>query len=196
MDKDRLQAAQGDTNATATLSGVETHGATIVDPNGYQEWRSLISYVQLSLDLYGAAFLLRVDDALGRPFQLHCLNTTKLYRIVKGEKLYDWVKSFAFTFEDGIKYFKPENILYFHYVNPSDPRLPFSVIQGQANVVNIDNYLEKYESKFFENSARPDIILSYPETVVLEEEDAKKIVENWRKKMQGVDKAHQITITD
>ncbi len=167
-----------------------------VDPNGYQEWRSLISYVQLSLDLYGMAFLLRVDDALGKPWQLHPLNTTKLYRIVKGEKLYDWIKAFAFTFEDGPKYFKPENILYFHYINPSDPRLGFSVIQGQAAAVSIDGYLEKYESAFFQNSARPDIVLSYPENVVLEEDEAKRIIEDWRKKFRGVDKAHQITITD
>ncbi len=167
-----------------------------VDPNGYQEWRSLISYVQLSLDLYGMAFLLRVDDALGKPWQLHPLNTTKLYRIVKGEKLYDWIKAFAFTFEDGIKYFKPENILYFHYVNPSDPRLGFSVIQGQAAAVSIDGYMERFEEKFFQNSARPDFSISYPETVQLDPEDAEKLIQQWKNRFQGSDRAHLPAVLD
>ena len=168
-----------------------------MEPNQYQDMRSIISYLQLSLDLTGMAFLLREDDPVfGTPLRLWPLNTSRFYKFELADTLQGWIKSFCFRFDDGFKFYKPENILYFNYQNPSDPRLPFSVIQGQANVVNIDEYLEKYESKFFQNSARPDIILSYPENVQLDEDEAKKILEDWRKKFQGVDKAHQITITD
>ena len=188
------------------------------DPNPYMETRFLKQYIQLQLDLTGMAFCWRVDDPVFHlPLEIWPLNTNDLVaievsansntgiyptRINQGtfnESIHpfrNWI--LGFTFVIGGKHITIgwDNILYFHYPHPKDPRVGSSPIQSQAYSVDIDHYIEAYETGFFKNSARPDFAIRYPENVSMDDEDAERIREGWKKKFQGEGKNHELALLD
>ncbi|GAG12556.1 unnamed protein product, partial [marine sediment metagenome] len=169
-----------------------------VDPNPWLEMRFMMQYLQLSLDLTGMAFLLREDDPVfGTPLRLWPLRVSTFYKIVKGDTLRDWIKGFTFNINGSYVTYSPDNILYFHYPDVDDPRDAASPIKSQAYSIDIDHYLEAYESSFFKNSARPDFAITYPESVQIEEDDGKRIITEWKKRFSGGEEQwHQATILD
>ncbi len=167
------------------------------DPNDFMEFRYLKQVTQLSLDLTGYAFIYREDDPVfGLPLKLWPLNVSDFRGLVLGKTFRDWIIGFKFLIGGDEVILSPSNVLYFHYPHPKDARLGSSPIQQQAYAIDVDHYIEVYESSFFQNSARPDIALSYPENVQLEEEDAKKIIADWKKKFRGEEKYHEIALLD
>ncbi len=168
-----------------------------VDPNPFMEFRLLEQYTQLALDLVGYAFILREDDPVfGLPYRLWPLQVTDFLGLVKGKTFRDWILGFRFRIGDEEITYSPDNILYFRYPSPFDPRDGWSPIKSQAYAIDVDHYIEIYESDFFKNSARPDIALSYPPEVTLEKEDAERIIAEWKKKFQGEEKYHEIALLD
>lgn len=160
------------------------------------EYRFIKQFIQLQLDLTGAAFILREDDQFGKPARIWPMITNNLYKIEKGDTFKDWIKGYTFKVGDQYITYKADNILYFHYPNPEDPRDFCSPIQSQAYAIDIDHYIEVYERDFFKNSARPDIAIAYPENVEFEEEDAKRVIEMWKKKFQGEGHYHEVALLD
>lgn len=191
------------------------------DPNPYMEFRFLKQYLQLQLDLTGMAFCLRIDDPVfGLPRELWPLNVNDLVAIevsdlanTSGLKLFnsnsvlqkdrkfpfkDWILGFTFMIGGRRITFKWDNILYFHYPHPKDPRAGSSPIQNQAYAIDVDHYIEVYERDFFRNSARPDFAIKYPMDVSMDEEDAERLRVSWKKKFQGQGegKYHELAILD
>ena len=188
------------------------------DPNPYMEMRFIKQYIQLQLDLTGMAFCWRVDDPIFHlPKEIWPLNTNDLVAIeisantntgvyptrIGRSSLLDTVHPFrnwiiGFTFAIGGRHITIgwDNILYFHYPHPKDPRVGSSPIQSQAYAVDVDHYIEAYERDFFKNNARPDFALKYPETVSMDEDDADRIRTGWKKKFQGEGKNFELAILD
>ncbi len=165
-------------------------------PNPFMSYRFLKAYWQLQLDLTGMAFGLRLDDGFGIPEEIYPLNVDNFVEVVKGETFKDWI--LGFTFDIGGEYitYRPENILYFHYPHPKDPRIGSSPVQNQAYAIDVDHYLEVYERDFFKNSARPDFLLTFPEGVEIGgEEEANRIKAQWRKSF-GNENFHSMGILD
>lgn len=167
-----------------------------VDPNDFMEFRFLKSWIAMQMDLTGHAFILREDDVLGLPYKLWPLNVKDFHKLEKGDTFRDYIKGFTFRINGNLVTYDPDHMLYFHFPDPSDPRDGCSPIKSQAYAVEIDHYLEVYERDLFKNSARPDLMLKYPENVEIEEEDATRIIASWKKKFRGEGKMHEIAIMD
>ena len=165
------------------------------DPNPYMEFRFIKQFLQLQLDLTGAAFCLRIDDPVFRlPREFYPLNTSDLVKIHKGSTFKNWIE--GYTFMQGGKQvtYSPNNILYFHYPHPKDPRDPCSPIQSQAYAIDVDHYIEVYERDFFKNSARPDFYIRFKDA--MDDDDIERIREQWNKKFKGEGKYHELAILD
>ena len=167
------------------------------DPNEFMEFRFLKQWIELQLDLTGQAFILREDDPVfGKPMRMWPLNVANLYKIEMGDTFRDYIKGFTFIINGRYITYSPENILYFHFPHPEDPRMAASPIQSQSYVIDIDHYIEAYERGFFKNSVRPDFAITYPQDVTIEKEDGERIIAEWKKRFGGEDQWHQATILD
>jgi len=170
-----------------------------VDPNPYMEFRFIKQYLQLQLDLTGMAFALREDILVGGiklPYRIWPLNVGNLVRIERGNNFRQWIKGFTFNIGGKYVFYDWDNVLYFHYPHPKDPRLASSPIQAQAYAIDLDHYIEVYERDFFKNSARPDFMLKFPEGVTISEEEAERLKAQWKGKFSGEGKYHEIGILD
>ena len=79
------------------------------------------------------------------------------------------------------KIFKPFETIYLRYPDPKEPVVGRSPIEAMAYEIDIDHYIAVYERAFFKNSARPDVIIKYPEELESPEE-ADRIREQFFKK--------------
>ncbi|MFZ3233261.1 MAG: phage portal protein [Patescibacteria group bacterium] len=94
--------------------------------------------------------------------------------------------------------FKPEEILAFNNFNPTQA-FPF-VNQGVGDVqaasvaIDTDNAAAVWNWKFFENSARPGMVLESEKPITPEARE--RITETWNAKFKNVNNAHKLVILD
>ena len=165
-------------------------------PNPYMNFRFLKQFVQIQLDLTGMAFIRKENDSFGLPLKLWPMSASNFVKVELGDGYQNWIKGFTFNYGGKLMTIPSNELLYFHYPHPTDPRVPCSPIQAQAYAVDIDHYIEVYERDFFKNSARPDVIVQYPENVQIEEEDAKRFIEIWKNKFSGEGHYHEPSLLD
>ena len=83
---------------------------------------------------------------------------------------------------------KAENIIHFRNFNPTDPYRGMSIIRAAALTIDTDDFAEKYNRKFFINSAIPEIVLETDDKV--DDDTFNRLRESWYNTYQGVDRAH------
>ena len=87
----------------------------------------------------------------------------------------------------------PEEVIFLKYPNPAKPFRGLGTLEEAARVVDIDNYSEEWNKKFYENSARPDAVL----TVGVENMDSQQKDElktSISKQYKGVKNAHNLMV--
>lgn len=167
-------------------------------PNPFMTGTFLQQYAQVSLDLTGMAFILKVKNGLRRPAELWPLNVAEFIDFIPGDTTKDFIKGYRFTNVD----FAREDIIYLFYPNPNPTffsstqashqvtrmfasLIGMSPIQGMAITVDIEKYVEIFQRDFFENSARPDIILSPTDNRKYDTKERERILGQWKQKHQG-----------
>lgn len=177
----------------------------LVKPNPFMTGTFFQQYIQMSLDLTGMAFVWKIKNGLRRPAELWPLNVAEFVDFIPGETTKDFIKGYSFTTMD----FAREDIIYLYYPNPNPSFFSslgtqqstqllasiagMSPVQAEARIVDIEKYVEIYERDFFENSARPDVILKAGETT-LKEKERNRLLTAWKQKHQGPNKFHEPTI--
>lgn len=177
----------------------------LTKPNPFMTGTFFRQYIQMSLDLTGMAFIWKIKNGLRRPAELWPLNVAEFVDFIPGETTKDFVKGYSFTTMD----FPREDIIYLYYPNPN-PTFSTSLstqrsnnllaslagmspVQAEARIVDIEKYIEIYERDFFENSARPDVILKAGEKA-LPEKERNRLLKAWNQKHKGPNKFHEPTI--
>jgi len=120
-------------------------------PNPHMNFRFLKQFVQIQLDLTGMGFILKKNDRFGLPLQLWPMDVNKFVRIEKESGYDGWIKGYTFNYGGDYVTFPTDQVLYFHYPHPEDPRVACSPIKAQAYAVDIDHYIEVYERDLFYN---------------------------------------------
>ncbi len=167
-------------------------------PNPFMSGNLLQQETQLQLDLTGKAFILKLRNGARLPGELWLLPSTDFIRFEMGETNKDFLKGFTFKEKNGgtITY-PPSEIIYLRYPHPTNFIDGASPVQQMARIVDIEKYIEIYEKTFFENSARPDIILSSKNEKLQgarAEKEANRVLEMWEAKHAGVGKFHLPTV--
>jgi HK97 family phage portal protein len=166
-------------------------------PNPIMSGSFLQQYTQLQLDLTGKAFILKLRNGARLPGELWPVSTADFIRFELGETNKDFLQGYTFKDKNGGTITYPTSeIIYLRYPHPVNFIDGASPVQRMARIVDIEKYVEVYEKTFFENSARPDIILSMKGEAkgVRAGKDANRVLEQWREKHAGPSRFHEPTI--
>lgn len=136
------------------------------------------------IELIGRAYLLAERDSKNRIVELYPVNPKDIifeprlndthYKISIGTNVLDVPK------EDVIKIFNP---------SPSDPTVKGTGLGTvTTDEVESDEYAAKYIKAYFNNAARPDIIVT---AQGLKKEDTERLEHKWNDKLKGVFNAHK-----
>lgn len=177
-------------------------------PNPFMTGTFFQQIIQVQLDLTGMAFVRKLKNGLGRPAELWPLNVEEFVDFVSGGTTKDFITGYQFTNE----IIPRDEIIYLYYPNPNpqfssqlssqqstQQRLYASIagmspIQAMARIVDLEKYIEIYERDFFENSARPDVILTLNDNKRLDGTARERLLTKWKQKHQGPRKFWEPTI--
>ncbi len=164
-------------------------------PNPILTGRQLRHTLATHLELTGMAFVLRVDNALGRPAELWPLSPGDLLEITSGGDTRRPITGFVFQGPAGQKVtYQPGEILYFRHPSPLSLIYGASPIEAMAHAFDIDLAVRIYQRNFFRNSARPEVVLSTDQR--LTEDEARRVLTRWRQKHQGLAHVFEPTVLD
>jgi SPP1 gp7 family putative phage head morphogenesis protein len=178
----------------------------LMKPNPFMTGTFLQQFVQMSLDLTGMAFIWKNRNGLGKPAELWPLNVSEFVDFIPGETTKEFIKGYRFN----QMVFDREDIIYLFYPNPDATFFSslgtqkaqdlfaslagMSPVQAMNRTVDIEKYIEIYQRDFFENSARPDVILTTRDGAKFDEKTRERFLTKWRQKHQGVNKSHEPTV--
>ena len=141
------------------------------------------------------AFVLVLNNALGRPAELWPLNPADLIEITTGDNTRQPITGFAFNGPGGKRtVYRPSEVLYFRHPSPSSLVYGASPIEAMAHAFDIDLAVRIYQRNFFRNSARPEVVLSTDQR--LTEDEARRVLTRWRQKHQGLAHVFEPTVLD
>jgi len=167
----------------------------LLKPNPLLTGRQLRYTLCLHLELTGMAFVLVLNNALGRPAELWPLSPADLIEIVSGGDTRRPIERFVFTGAEGQKEtYNPSQILYFRHPSPFSLVYGASPIEAMAHAFDIDLAVRIYQRNFFRNSARPEVVLSTDQR--LTEDEARRVLTRWRQKHQGLAHVFEPTVLD
>jgi len=161
-------------------------------PNPYMTGRILKALTFMQLDLAGMAFWLKIFNGLGRPVELWPLPVGLFTEFVFNDAKTE-LMGYEFRTDTGrpVKY-EPEEIVYFRRPHPVYFFEGASPIQAMAFAYDTDKALRTYQRNFFQNSARPDVVLETDQN--MSKEDAKRVLLSWVQNHQGQDKSWLPTV--
>lgn len=161
-------------------------------PNPYMTGRILKAVTFMQLDLAGMAFWVKVFNGLGRPAELWPLPVGLFTEFVFNDEKTELL-GYEFRTDTGrpVRY-APEEIVYFRKPHPVYFFEGASPIQAMAFAYDTDKALRTYQRNFFQNSARPDVVLETDQN--MSSEDAKRVLLEWVQNHQGQDKSWLPTV--
>lgn len=162
-------------------------------PNPNMTGRDLKQIISLHMDLTGKFFGLIVENSLGRPAEIWPLPPQNFLGLnLDGQGA---IATFEFSDEGGQKrVFSRDEIIYLWYPHPLSFLHGASPIQAQAHAYDIDLAVRVYQRSFFQNSARPDMVLQTEQKLF--PEDAERLLTRWKQKHQGAERAFEPAILD
>ena len=84
-------------------------------------------------------------------------------------------------------------VIFLKNPNPAKPFRGIGTLEMAAKVVDIDNYSEDWNKQFYQNSARPDAILTV-DTDKLNDEQKIKLKKSLRESYEGIKNAHRVMV--
>jgi len=88
---------------------------------------------------------------------------------------------------------KPDEVIFLKYPNPLKPLRGLGTLEAASRTVDVDNYSEEWNWRFFKQNATPNSVLTV-EDPQMTDEQKKKLKASIRKNFEGLDKAHQIMV--
>lgn len=134
-------------------------------------------------------------NRLAYPFQLWVLET-QCVRPKYGKTIDDYIEHYIYQRQITPVYFEPQEVVHHKYPNPFDPAWGLSPIECLSDPIVINESIYKYERGTFKNMARPDGIVSLPETAELSDKEFKRLKREWKSVYGGPGKAGQVAFLE
>ncbi len=164
-------------------------------PNPLMTRRQLRFTLVTHLELTGMAFLLMVDNALGRPAELWPLLPSDLIEIAIGPDTRQPITGFVFSGPKGERLtYGSGEVIYLRHPSPASLVYGASPIEAAAHAFDIDLAVRIYQRNFFRNAARPEVVLQTDQR--LTEEEARRLLTRWNQKHQGLAHVFEPTLLD
>lgn len=163
----------------------------IYKPNPFITFSDLIENYQASQEMDGNAFWCLAKDKIGRIREIWPLRPDRVTVITSKEK---YIAGYSYRPDGKSKaiFFEPDEILHFKTYNPINPVRGIGTVEAAIAAIDSDNYARLWNKKFFENSARPDVVLEYDGT--MDEDSYKRTTEKWEQKYKGVENAGKTAV--
>jgi len=153
------------------------------------EWTTKFDHFWLTqayLELAGEApwFIEREN---GVPTNIYFLSPDKITPIVGKDRLVDGYKYRISSIKEVI--LDVEDVIFLKYPNPANQFRGLGTLEQAASIVDLDNFSELWNRKFYENSARPDSVLTV-KVDQMTQQQKEELKTSIRKAYQGIDKSH------
>lgn len=158
-------------------------------PNPQMSGTDMFELLAIYEKILGNAYLYKVKDAIGKVIQLWVLRS-------------DWVEpkladdgtllGYDYKPRNRSVFFQKDEIIHFWSANPLSHYVGTGYLRGLITTVMSDIYAQRWNAKFFLNSARPDGILTTEAN--LDENDRKETLDEWNKKFGGVGSEHKVAV--
>ena len=139
--------------------------------------------------LTGSAYAYIMRDNAGVPIELIPLDANNTYPVRVNKKLW-----YVTKVGEQIRKMYPENVLHIRGLG-WDGLNSYSVLEFAARSFEVSINGQKYITKFYENAARPSVILEHPQSFT-DEKAINRLRKQWKKLYTGIDNAHKTVILE
>jgi len=167
----------------------------LMEPNPEQSGDELIEEAAMFLELTGCNYIEKVFDKSGlirkSSLPLKLFNLQPQYVEVKSDPI-EKVSAYKYDIEGSHKYhwFLPRDICPIKYPNPTSIYYGMGSVRSLQATIITEIYRETYNKSFFENEARPDVILTHDADITkgvapLQPETLREIAVKWHRAFGG-----------
>lgn len=141
----------------------------------------------LQRDIFGEAFIEKIQgssphfSALRVPYGLRVLPSLAVEPEIREGK----IESFFYTSEDENVRLPPDAVAYDYVYNPFNNLRGLSLLAGALNSVNLELYIIRHNTVYFQNGARPSLVISPKQGETFTDSDY-ETVRDWLNKYKGV----------
>lgn len=151
-------------------------------PNPRQSRFAFWQWVMTTFDIYGEAFVGKVRDTGGQPYQLIPMHPTAMHEAGEDEGRIRW------DFDNGkvtIKGIRDEDLFHPRNYNPDSYCRGMSKLESLRSTLENEDAALRAQSSFWRNGARPGVALSHPGTLSQKAADRLKL--SWEAVSAGAD---------
>lgn len=150
------------------------------------------------LELAGEApwYVSRGSDGKGEPDTMLLLRPDHLQIVQSTDpKSSNPIKEFKYRLDAATELtITPDELIFLKYPDPTNMFRGKGTLEAAAKTVDIDNFSEDYNKRFFYNSARPDMVLSSEQKLTSIQRQT--LQSSIKKLYQGGDKAHKTLVLE
>jgi len=114
------------------------------------------------------------------PISIYPLNPQRVTPVADS---YEYIKGYIYTVDGETFQIPKKNIIHFKKFNPKSDIVGMSTLEAARLAADTDNFAREYNKKYFENSARPDVILEFPEALDSDQEN--RLLQAWHQNHGG-----------
>ncbi len=150
-----------------------------------------LELTQMYIDLCGECFWVMNFNGLKEPAEIWIPQPSRMQIIPSKEKFIQ-----GYVYQNGTEKtpFTANEIIHFKLPNPSNPYRGLSPTQAISIDLDSEYYAGRWNRNFFYNSARPDGVIEFEDT--LTDEQYEKLKLQWSERHQGVNKAHHVGLLE
>lgn len=138
--------------------------------------------------LKGQAYWVLERNGLGQPTEIWLVPPHWVRQTPSFYKPYYMIQPMGVS-TLGVKYIPQEDVIHFKDPNPLDPYARgVGQAEGIGDEIETDEYMAKYEKRFFYNDATPPFAVTAPGA---QEEEIDRMEERWMSKHAGVNNSHK-----
>ena len=156
------------------------------------------SLTQQYLDLTGEApwFVDRGESGMEDPKTILLLRPDRLtIKQSKDKNAKSPIEKYVYKLDFGGEIdIKPEELVFLRYPDPANSFRGKGTLAAAARTVDIDEFSEEFNKRFFYNSARPDSVLQSDQKLSAQQRESLR--SSIKKLYQGLDKAHKTLILE
>lgn len=161
----------------------------LFSPNRIYTKKTLIYRMQASMELWGEEFWLLLPNGRNQPAQILPLRSSNMDVIPDPDK---YIKGYRYLTAEGYVELPIEMVVHFKQYNPKSDIRGLSTLSKARIAADTDESASEYSRAFFENDARPGVILQYKGT--LDQDQISRMKRQWDQEHKGPDKRDRVAV--
>lgn len=161
----------------------------LYSPNTIYTKKTMIYRLQASMELWGEEFWLLVPNGRKQPAAIYPLRAANIEVIADKEK---YISGYKYRTAEGTIELPVDMVVHFRQYNPKSDIRGMSTLSKARIAADTDEYAAEYSRAFFENDARPGVILQYKGN--LDPDQIAKMKRQWDQEHKGSEKQNRTAV--